>query len=102
MPPSYPQEFRDDVERVARPREDGVTSAQIVKKFGVHEMALHKWMRQADVEAGIRHGTTLEDATETRELKRRVRLLEQEDEVLRRAAVHLSQANLSGEGSSRS
>ena len=102
MPAPYPQEFRDDVVRVARSREDGVTLAQIAKDFGVHEMTLHKWLRQADVEAGVRTGTTREDAAETRELKRRVRLLEQENEVLRRAAVYLSQANLPGKGSTRS
>ncbi|UEJ82797.1 IS3 family transposase [Brachybacterium halotolerans subsp. kimchii] len=91
MPAPYPREFRDDVVRVARSREDGVTIAQIAKDFGVHEMTLHKWLRQADVEAGVRTGTTREDAAETRELKRRVRLLEQENEVLRRAAAYLSQ-----------
>ena len=62
MPAPYPQEFRDDVVRVARSREDGVTIAQIAKDFGVHEMTLHKWMRQADIEDGVRHGTTREDA----------------------------------------
>ena len=102
MPAPYPQEFRDDVVRVARSREDGVTLAQIAKDFGVHEMTLHKWLHQADVEAGVRTGTTREDAAETRELKRRVRLLEQENEVLRRAAAYLSQANLPGKGSTRS
>ena len=63
-------------------------------------MTLHKWIRQADFEAGVRSGTTRQDAAETRDLKRRVRLLEQENEVLRRAATYLSQANLPGKGSS--
>ena len=45
MPAPYPQEFRDDAVRVARSREYGVTIAQIVKDFGVHEMTLHKWLR---------------------------------------------------------
>ena len=61
MPKPYPQEFRDDVVRVARDRED---------------------------------------STELRELRRRNRLLELENEVLRRAAAYLSQANLPGKGSS--
>ena len=39
---------------------------------------------------------------ELRELKKRTRLLEQENEVLRRAAAYLSQANLPGKGSTRS
>ncbi|MGO3247496.1 MAG: IS3 family transposase [Brevibacterium aurantiacum] len=94
MPAPYPQEFRDDVVRVARSREDGVTIAQIAKDFGVHEMTLHKWMRQADIDDGNRPGKTREDSTELRELRRRNRLLEQENEVLRRAAAYLSQANL--------
>ena len=53
IPAPCPQEFRDDVVRVALSREDGVTIAQIAKDFGVHEMTLHKWARQADVEAGV-------------------------------------------------
>ncbi|MFC5273751.1 IS3 family transposase [Brachybacterium sacelli] len=94
MPAPYPQEFREDVVRVARSREDGVTLAQIAKDFGVHEMTLHKWIRQADIDDGNRPGKTREDSTELRELRRRNRLLEQEKEVLRRAAAYLSQANL--------
>ncbi|MUN64850.1 IS3 family transposase [Kocuria sediminis] len=94
MPAPYPQEFRDDVVRVARSREDGVTLAQIAKDFGIHEMTLSKWMRQADVEDGEKPGVTRADSAENRELKKRIRLLEQENEVLRRAAAYLSQANL--------
>lgn len=36
------------------------------------------------------------DRKELREVKKRMRLLEQENEVLRRAAAYLSQANLPG------
>lgn len=99
---SLPREFREDVVRVARSREDGVTLAQIAKGFGVHEMTLHKWIRQADIDDGNRSGRSREDASETRELKRRVRLLGQENEVLRRAAAYLSRANLPSEGTTRS
>ncbi|MGP5291990.1 IS3 family transposase [Brachybacterium tyrofermentans] len=94
MPAPYPQEFREDVVRVARSREDGVTLAQIAKDFGVHEMTLHKWIRQADIDDGNRPGKTREDSTELREARKKIRLLEQENEVLRRAAAYLSQANL--------
>ncbi|MFD3801862.1 IS3 family transposase [Kocuria palustris] len=94
MPAPYPQEFREDVVRVARSREDGITIAQIAKDFGVHEMTLHKWIRQADIDDGNRPGRSREDSTELRDARKRIRLLEQENEVLRRAAAYLSQANL--------
>ena len=45
---------------------------------------------------------TFKDAAELREALRRIKLLEQENEVLRRAAAYLSQANLPGKGSTRS
>ena len=65
-------------------------------------MTLHKWIRQADIDDGNRPGKTREDSTELRELRRRNRLLEQENEVLRRAAAYLSQANLPGKAGTRS
>ena len=49
----------------------------------------------------MRPGVTERESAQLRELKRRNRLLEQENEVLRRAAAYLSQANLPGKGSTR-
>jgi transposase len=50
----------------------------------------------ADVEDGVRPGTTAAENADLREARKRIRLLEQENEVLRRAAAYLSQANLPG------
>ena len=92
----YPREFREDVVRVARSREPGVTLARIAKDFGIHEVTLSNWMRRADIEDGNRPGVTATESAELRDARRRIRLLEQENEVLRRAAAYLSQANLPG------
>lgn len=102
VPKPYPQEFREDVVRVARNREDGVTLDQIASDFGIHPMTLSKWMRQADIDEGNKPGTGSDESAELRELRRRNRLLEQENEVLRRAAAYLSQAQLPGKRSTRS
>lgn len=102
MPKPFPREFREDVVRVARGRPAGVTLEQIATDFGVHPMTLSKWLRAADVEDGVKPGPTSDQLAEFRELKRRNRLLEQENEVLRRAAAYLSQAQLPGKGSTRS
>jgi transposase len=96
VPKPYPKEFRDDVVTVARNREPGQTIKQIAADFGIAESCLRNWMRAADVEHGLKPGTTAADNTELREAKKRIRLLEQENEVLRRAAAYLSQANLPG------
>ena len=82
--------------RVARTREKDVTLKQIAKDFGISESCLTNWIKQSDVESGARPGVTVAESQELRELKRRNRLLEQENEVLRRAAAYLSQANLPG------
>jgi transposase-like protein len=99
MPKKYPREFRDDVVAVARRREPGVTLAQIAADFGVSSTCVQRWVQQADVDSGGRPGVTSDQAVENRELRRRNRLLEQENEVLRRAAAYLSQANLKLGGS---
>lgn len=57
---------------------------------------LTNWMRRDDVEDGNCPGTTREESTELRDLRRRNRLLEQENKVLRRAAAYSSQDNLPG------
>ena len=69
---------------------------QIAKDFGISEGSLTNWMKQADIEDGHRPGLTDADRAELREAKKRIRLLEQENEVLRRSAAYLSQANLPG------
>lgn len=96
VPKPYPREFREDVVNVARRRERGQTVKVIAADFGIAESCLRNWMRQADVEDGCKPGTTAAENTELREAKKRIRLLEQENEVLRRAAAYLSQANLPG------
>ena len=96
MPKPFPREFREDVVRVARNREPGQTLKQIAADFGVSESCLTNWLAVADREDGIRPGPSAGELAELREAKKRIRLLEQENEVLRRAAAYLSQANLPG------
>jgi transposase len=87
VPRPYPREFRDDVVRVARDRDPGVTVEQIAKDFGVHPMTLFKWLRQADIDEGAAPGASRTESVELREARKRIKLLEQENEVLRRAAA---------------
>ena len=72
MPKPYPQEFRDDVVRVARDRGEGVTIEQVAKDFGVHPMTLHKWMRRADIDEGRSPGVSATESAELREARKRI------------------------------
>lgn len=94
MAKAYPKEFRDDVVAVARKGQAPLS--QIAKDFGISEGTLSNWLKRADVADGHRPGLTDAERVELRETKKRIRLLEQENEVLRRAAAYLSQANLPG------
>jgi len=89
MPQAFPEEFRRDVVAVALRRQ--AQMSQIAKDFGISESCLHRWVRRAEIEDGAREGLTLAEEAEIRELKKRNRLLEQENEVLRRAAIYLGQ-----------
>jgi transposase len=92
MPKAFPIEFRNDVVAVARKGEAPI--AQIAKDFGISESCLHRWLHLADVEDGVRPGTTAAESAEIRELKKRNRLLEQENEILRRAAAFFARESL--------
>ena len=96
MPKPFPREFREDVVRVARNRGPGQTVKQIAADFGISESCLTNWLSAADREDGIKPGPTAVELAELREAKKRIRLLEQENEVLRRAAAYRSQAQLPG------
>ncbi|MFJ9633409.1 IS3 family transposase [Streptomyces sp. NPDC101175] len=94
MPKPCPEEFRQDVVRVARNRGAGVTVEQVATDFGVHPMTLWRWMRRADIDDGSRPGTSGQESAELREARRRTELLEPENEVLRRAAAYVPQEHL--------
>lgn len=87
MPGPSPREFREDIVAVARRRESGVTLKRVATDFGISEATLQNWVRQADVKDGIRPPQTAAEAAQARELRKRIRLFEQENEVRRRAAA---------------
>ena len=82
MTNAYPMEFRRDVVQVALNREPGVTPEKIVADFGIHPITLSTWLKRADIENGVKPGTTSTQSAELREANKRIRLLEQEAEAL--------------------
>lgn len=92
MPKRYPPEFRRDVVAVAR-RGD-LSVAEIAVDFDIAPESVRRWMKQADVDDGIVEGQTSSEQTELVQLRRRMRRLEMENEILRRAAAYFAQGSL--------
>jgi transposase len=81
----YPPEFRR--EAVALYCRTDLTLGELAHDLGVSRESLLQWVQQAQIERGERDGLTGDERDELRELRRRVLLLEQEREVLKKAAA---------------
>ena len=82
----FPPEYKAEVVELIRTT--GKTVGQVARELDLTETAVRQWVRQADLDAGHRHdGLTTADIEELRRLRREVRELGEEREILRKAAV---------------
>lgn len=92
MPRPHPPEFRRRAVELARERAKPVS--EIAKDLGISESCLRRWVDIADVDEGRRDGTTSADRAEVVELRRKLRVSEMENEILRRAAAFFARENV--------
>jgi transposase-like protein len=92
MATRYPAEFRERAVELARLREKPV--AQIASDLGISDQTLRNWLRRADVDEGRREGLTTEERAEMVRLRRANRVLEMENEILKRAAAFFARENV--------
>lgn len=93
MPAPHPPEFRQRAVELAL---QGATPvSKIAKDLGISDSCLRNWMHQAGAEEnGSSDGLSGGEKKELSELRRRNRVLEQENEILRRAAAYFARENV--------
>jgi len=86
----YPPEFRAEAVRLARGNERSIPA--LAADLGVSSEALRHWLRQDDADAGRGQTDTLttDEREELRRLRREVKVLQQEREILRKAAAYFA------------
>ncbi len=92
MATRYPAEFRERAVELARLREKPVK--KLAADLGICDQTLHNWLKQADIDAGRREGLTTEERAELVRLRRANRVLEMENDILKRAAAFFARENV--------
>ncbi len=83
--PPYPPAFRAEAVRLVHSSDKSIP--EIAKDLGIADQTLRSWVQQAEVDEGLRDGLTTAERAELRQLRREVRTLRQERDILKKAAA---------------
>ena len=82
---SFTKEFKAEV--VALVRQPGNTAASVARDLDLTETAVREWVKQADIDDGARDGLTTAERAELARLRKEVRVLREERDILKRATA---------------
>jgi len=74
-------------ETVALMRSSGKSVPQVCRDLDLAESVVRRWLAQADIDAGRREGLTTAEHEELTRLRKEVRVLREEREILKKAAT---------------
>ena len=82
---SFTAEFKAETVELIRTSGKGI--GQVCRDLDLSETAVRRWVAQAEVDAGRREGLTTAEREELARLRREVRVLREEREILKKAAA---------------
>ena len=88
----YPPELKERAVRMVRevrrddPKDQGLVT-RVARQLGVGTESLRQWVKQDEIEAGLRPGLTTEERDELKRLRKENRELQRANDILQAAAV---------------
>lgn len=94
--PTYPPEFRREAIRLVRASDEEHPIPGIARQIGVSDGTLRNWVNQEEIDFGRREGLTTQEKEQLRKLRREVKTLRQEKEILTKAAAFFAREEIGG------
>jgi transposase len=82
---SFTPQFKAEVVELCRAGDRSI--GQVARDLGLTETSVRKWIAQADIDLGVRDGLTSAERDEIARLRKEVRVLREDRDILRRATA---------------